>query len=170
MSSQQVIIIAVVLVLVALGFGYILGASRTENATPTTKETTQTSDLPLPPEPTLIEEETPPERLYISRETIEGLYYGLTYEAAEEKFGFPSDETESEYDPGVEGYTSPFVIYWHVWKNKDGSKARLGFVDNKLDRKQFIGKSGDSEIPLPPHLDVDNYGKILGMEGENKNR
>ena len=161
MSSQQVIIIAVVLVLIALSFGYVIGASRSV-------DTPIASPEPKPePEPITTEEEEPvPERPYISRETVEGLYYGLTYEAAEKKFGFPSDETESEYDRGVEGYTSPFVIYWHVWNNEDGSRARLGFVENKLERKQFIAADGNSEIPLPPHLDVKNYDKILGIDGE----
>ena len=168
MSSQQILIIVVVLALIALGFGYILGAARTANAP--TQQTTEIPKPAAPPEVTLSEGEVAPERSYISRETVEGLYYGLTYEAAEEKFGFPSDETESEYDRGVAGYTSPFVIYWHVWNNEDGSKARLGFVDKKMDRKQFIAADGTSEIPLPPHLDVDNYGKILGMEGEDRRR
>jgi len=167
MSSQQVILIALVLVVVALSLGYVMGASR--NAVVPAPEPAASS-VPAQPVVVQMEEEPAPKRIPISRETVEGLFYGLTYEAAEEKFGFPSDETESEYDHGVEGYTSPFVIYWHVWNNEDGSKARLGFVDNKLDRKQFIAADGSSEIPLPPNLDVKNYGKILGMEGEEKGR
>ncbi len=168
MSSQQVILIVLVLVVVALSLGYVMGVSRT---TEVPASEFDAASVTVPP-PVLVqpEEEPAPKRIPISRETVEGLYYGLTYEAAEEKFGFPSDETESEYDHGVEGYTSPFVIYWHIWKNEDGSKARLGFVDNKLDRKQFIAADGSSEIPLPPNLDVKNYGKILGMEGEEKGR
>ena len=166
MSSQQILIIVVVLALITLGFGYILGASRTANA-----PTQQTTEIPkpiVPPEATVIEEEVTQERPHISRETVEGLYYGLTYVAAEEKFGFPSDETESEYDRGVEGYTSPFVIYWHVWNNEDGSKVRLGFINKKMERKQFIAADGISEIPESPLADVKNYGKILGMEGEDE--
>jgi len=168
MSSQQVILIAVVLVVIALSLGYVMGASR--NAKSPVSESAAAPVLLPPPVVVLPEGEPAPKRIPINRETVEGLYYGLTYEAVEEKFGFPSDETESEYDHGVEGYTSPFVIYWHVWNNEDGSKARLGFVDNKLDRKQFIAADGSSEIPLPPNLDVKNYGKILGMEGEEKGR
>lgn len=167
MSTNNVLIIIAVVVAVALGLGYILGASR-QAQTPVAEPVAVPGAVLLAT--TEGEEEQPPPRSFISRETVEGLYFGLTYEAAEELFGFPSDETESEYDRGVEGYTSPFVIYWHVWGNEDGSRARLGFINNKMDRKQFIAADGVSEIPESPHVDVENYGKILGMEGEDKKR
>lgn len=92
----------------------------------------------------------------ITRETVEGLYYGLALTDIEEMFGRVSDFMETEYEPGVSGYTSPFVIIWHHWNNEDGSKAKLGFVDNKLYRKQFLDAGNTALLPEPePFYDPD---------------
>ncbi|MCK5861680.1 MAG: hypothetical protein KAH38_04295 [Candidatus Hydrogenedentes bacterium] len=169
MSSQNVMVIVLVLVGAALGAGYIIGISRSDPiSVPEGGDISESSTEVLEEEKG--EEELLPARPFISRETVEGLYYGLSYEAAAEKFGFSSDESETEYEQGVQGYTSPYVIHWHVWNNEEGSRVRLGFIDNKMDRKQFIASDGISEIPESPHTDVKNYGKILGMEGERNRR
>lgn len=160
MSSKAVMMGAIVFFALFIGLGFLLAG--TEPVPPPDMQ----SDAPpeFVQEVTLAEGEVEaPTRKYIARETVEGLYYGISYEYAEETFGFPSDEDDSEYDPGVDGYTSPFVIHWHVWKNEDGTKARLGFINNKMDRKQFIEADGTDALPESPHVDVDNYGRYLGI-------
>ena len=89
------------------------------------------------------EEPAMPQRESISEATVEGLYLGHSYESVEELFGLVSDSSESEYDRGIEGYTSPFTIVWHTWENPDGTRVRLGFVNDKLERKQFLRRDGE---------------------------
>ncbi len=163
MSPKAALIVGAAVLAVVLGLGYVLSVTQPVRA-PVSEtaplEKTTAPDITLTP----YEDETPTERPFITQETVENLYYGLSYEQAEEKFGFPSDEHTTEHDPGVEGYTPPFLIHWHVWENEDGSKARLGFVNNRLDRKHYIEPDGSDALPVAPHLDVDRYGDILGIE------
>ena len=162
MSPKIALVGGLAVLIAVLGLGFILGTTQTEPTPPAEPPSQQMNGEPEPlPE---LPEEKPEERPHIARDTVENLYYGLSYEQAEELFGFASDYSESEYDPGVEGYTSPFVILWHEWENEDGSKARLGFVNNRMERKQFIEPDGTAALPDAPHLDVDSYGDILGIE------
>ena len=145
MSFQGLMITGALVVLAAVLLGAAaltwLQPMRMPDETPAPVEDAQ----PAPPD----EKEEQKSITAITREQVEGLYYGLPYAEAEQLFGGEADAVETEYDRGVEGYTSPFVITWYVWKNEDGSKARLGFVKDKLYRKQFIASDGRSTLPEP---------------------
>ncbi len=123
MSSQGLMITGALAVLAAVLLGAValtwLQPVRMPEDPPTLVE-----DTPLTTE----EEEEQGRTSAITREQVEGLYYGLQYAEAAQLFGGEADVIETEYDRGVEGYTSPFVITWYIWKNENGSKARLGFV------------------------------------------
>lgn len=112
----------------------------------------QSGSLPTLPEGEFVKEgEAIQERAVITREMVDALYLGVSVEEVETRWGMMSDEMESEYDPGIQGYTAPFSIVWHTWNNPDGTKVRLGFIGKKLDRKQFHEKDGTfttSEIDL----------------------
>ena len=144
MSSQGLMITGALAVLAAVLLGAValtwLQPVRMPEDPPTLVE-----DTPLTTE----EEEEQGRTSAIKREQVEGLYYGLQYAEAAQLFGGEADVIETEYDRGVEGYTSPFVITWYIWKNENGSKARLGFVKDKLYRKQFIAADGRSTLPEP---------------------
>ncbi len=145
MSSQRVIITGAVTVLVVV----LLGAATLTWLQPVhmPEETTGFVEETLPE--TTDKKEEPDRISAITQEQVEGLYYGLKYVEAEQLFGSAADAIETEYDRGVEGYTSPFVITWYVWNNQDGSKARLGFVKDKLYRKQFLAADGHATLPEP---------------------
>ncbi|HDP36130.1 MAG TPA: hypothetical protein ENN29_13610 [Candidatus Hydrogenedentes bacterium] len=165
MSLRNSILTALIVAGLVLGAGYILGLARTEPAPDAEETETPPPVAAVNPDPSPAgepEEEAP--KIHITREMVEKMYYGLSYEDAAQLFGATSDEWDTEYNQGVEGYTSPFIIHWHVWKNEDGSKARLGFVNKKLERKQYIAADGDNLLPEAPHTDVENYGHILGIE------
>ncbi|HOD94948.1 MAG TPA: hypothetical protein PLQ42_09985 [Candidatus Hydrogenedentes bacterium] len=87
----------------------------------------------------------------ISKDMVDALLLGMTVEEVEALWGRISDEMESEYDPGIKGYTSPYAILWHTWNNPDGTRVKLGFINRKLDRKHFYYRDGNfttSEVDL----------------------
>jgi len=135
-STNQVL--SIVLIVLCLTLLITLVAKRV--ATGTAPETGV-----APPPVRLPEGEIPepvPERESISEETIEKLYLGYTYEELEDRFGVPADERKSEYHRDATGYTAPHTIVWYTWANPDSTVVRLGFINNKLERKQFIRKDG----------------------------
>ncbi len=84
----------------------------------------------------------PPERRTIAESEIEKLYLGYRYEEIEDLFGIEADERESEYCRDPNGYIAPHTIVWYIWNNPDDTRVRLGFINNKLERKQFLRKDG----------------------------
>lgn len=145
MSSQGMIITGAVVVLIAVLLGAVALNQRQAQLAPAETPMMTEEDAMA----TLSNDETPAEKPYIEREQVEGLYYGLQYADVEALFGAEADAVDTEYDPGVNGYTAPFIITWYVWNNEDGSQARLGFVKDKLYRKQFITKQGTPALPEP---------------------
>lgn len=83
-------------------------------------------ELKAPPE------EPPPQPRMVTAEEYNELLTGMTYWQVVDIIGDESDESSSEYHPGVEGYTHPSLTVWHEWRNEDGSFVRLGFVSDKL--------------------------------------
>jgi hypothetical protein len=112
------------------------------------------------PAPEAAEPPEPPAPAPISREMVDKLLYGMTYENVMERFGRESDETETEYDSGTPGYTSPSVTVWHRWDNPDGSAARVGFVNKKLERKVFVDAGGAPSGGTEPELWKDKEFKL----------
>lgn len=87
----------------------------------------------------------------IREEMVDTLYLGQSYENVEALWGVSSDKQESEYQRGIEGYTSPHSIVWHTWNNPDDTRVRLGFINGKLERKEFYRLDGhkiSNEIDL----------------------
>ena len=109
-------------------------------------------ESPAPPEPSA--------PAPVSREMVDKLLYGMTYENVMERFGRESDETETEYDQGTPGYTSPSVTVWHRWDNPDGSAVRVGFVNHKLERKVFVDAGGAPSGGTEPELWKDKEFKL----------
>lgn len=145
MPLNKILITALVVFCVALlitlaGKKTLTGPAREMEAVP----------IPIP----LPEGEIPqpvPERESISETAIEKLYLGYSYEEIEDLFGIPADERESEYRRDATGYTAPHTIVWYTWENPDSTLVRLGFINNKLERKQFIRKDGiviNNEVKL----------------------
>lgn len=141
MSLQNIVIIAFVVLCVFLAFALLRSQPV---VTPSGQE------IPAPPAPPVTavtpipegEPETPP-RQSIAEESVDKLYLGLSYEQVEELFGVPSDDQESEYDRGIDGYTSPHTIVWHTWANPNNTRVRLGFINGKLEKKQFYRRDGE---------------------------
>ena len=141
MSLQNAIIIVLVVLCVFLAFTLL--RSRPVDMPPG-------QELPPPPVPPEAAAELLPEgepevspRQPITEESLEKLYLGLSYEQVEGLFGVPSDDQESEYDRGIDGYTSPHTIVWHTWNNPNDTRVRLGFINGKLEKKQFYRRDGE---------------------------
>ncbi len=108
------------------------------------KEQPAESPAPAPAQAPAPEPEAPP-RAPLPPEILDKLLYGMTYAQVVEKTGCEADETESEYDWGEAGYTSPTLTVWRTWKNPDGSLLKVGFVDEKLDQKRFVTRDQPEE-------------------------
>jgi len=140
MSTNHIILAVLALMCVLLIIGLAGNSRSTVSETETESlNPVETTTAILTPEG----EYTEPVREPISETTIEELYLGYTYEQIEEMFGYPADERESEYCRDKEGYTAPFTIVWYTWENPDNTKIRLGFINNKLERKHFIRRDGN---------------------------
>ena len=113
-----------------------------------------------PPAPEAPEPPEPPAPAPVTGEMVDKLLYGMTYENVMERFGRESDETETEYEQGTPGYTSPSVTVWHRWDNPDGSAARVGFVNQKLERKVFVDAAGGTSGGTEPELWKDKEFKL----------
>ncbi len=128
--------------LLAAVLGLPLVISLTKEPEPAPAPAPIAVSVPVPAVPPVVE---PPPRPVVTQEMVEKLLYGMTYEQVAEKFGGESDDMGSEYDRGTAGYTSPTVTVFHVWKNPDGSRARVGFVNGKLESKTYLGRGSDPE-------------------------
>ena len=82
----------------------------------------------------------PPPKPVIDAAILDKLLYGMTYEQVVAVVGVEADETESQYERDKTGYTGPTLTVWKTWVNPDGSKLRAGFVESKLEQKQFKRK------------------------------
>lgn len=104
--------------------------------------------VPLAPYTAHVEEKELPR---ITKAMVDALLLGVTIEEVEDQWERISDDMESEHHPGLQGYTSPYVVLWHSWNNSDGTRVKLGFINKKLDRKQFYYRDGNfstSEVDL----------------------
>ena len=154
MGDKGVWIIAAVLAAGLAAFIALRGAPTAPPppAPPAAPEATAppATEAPAPPEPPAP----------VTGEMVEKLLYGMTYENVMERFGRESDETETEYDQGTPGYTSPSVTVWHRGDNPDGSAARVGFVNQKLERKVFVDAGGAPSGGTEPELWKDKEFKL----------
>ena len=92
-------------------------------------------------------EPAPPAKAPLDAAILEKLMYGMTYEQVVEVVGTEADESESQFERDKTGYTAPILTVWKTWMNPDGSKLRVGFVEGKLEQKQFKRRerNGDRE-------------------------
>ena len=141
MSLQNIIIIVLVIICVLLMFALLRSEPVTAPQAPPSQVSTPPPTPVAPPAPEGEPEVTP--RQPISEADVDKLYLGVTYEQVEELFGLPSDEQESEYDRGIDGYTSPHTIVWHTWVNPNNTRVRLGFINGKLEKKLFHRRDGE---------------------------
>lgn len=134
MFSKNTLIVILVLICVLLGLALLTkGTNTPPPATEPMPPAAPSPPLTLDPEG----EAVVPVRQSISAEMVEKLYLGQTYEAVETLWGISADDHESEYERGIEGYTSPHTTVWYTWDNPDKTRVRLGFIDGKLERKEF---------------------------------
>lgn len=137
MSLQNVIIVVLIVICALLLFALFSSKPVIE---PAVQQNAQ-PPVVVPPAP---EGEPPvPPRQPITEEAVNKLYLGLAYEEVEALVGIGSDERESEYQRGIDGYTSPHTVVWHTWLNPDDTRVRLGFVDGKLEKKEFYRRDGE---------------------------
>ncbi len=144
-SSNQVLTVVLIVLCLVLLLSFVANKATTSPA----RDVEVASPPVLLPEGELLE--PVPERKSITEDEIDKLYLGYTYEELEDLFGISADERESEYRRDATGYTAPHTIVWYTWKNPDDTVIRLGFINNKLERKQFIRKDGtviSNEIKL----------------------
>ncbi|MGI6137673.1 MAG: hypothetical protein ACOYI9_01435 [Candidatus Hydrogenedentales bacterium] len=147
MSLKTILIVALSLICILL----LIALLQKKEEAPS--EAAATTEL-VPPDPTPLDitpesEELP--RITITEAMVDKLYLGHSYEDIEALWGAGSDESESEYRRPSDGYTSPFTIVWHIWNNPNRTRVRLGFVNNKLERKEFYRLDGykiSNEIDL----------------------
>jgi hypothetical protein len=93
---------------------------------------------PPPPEP------EPPAKPVFDATVLDKLLYGMTYEQVVDIVGTDADESESQLERDKTGYTGPTLTVWKTWVNPDGSKLRVGFVESKLEQKQFKRRERDN--------------------------
>ncbi len=96
------------------------------------------------PSPATAAVEAPPAKLVLDAAILGKLLYGMSYEQVVAVVGAEADETETQYDRDKTGYTGPMLTIWKTWINPDGSKLRVGFVESKLEQKQFKLKERNS--------------------------
>lgn len=94
---------------------------------------TPAPEIPAAPQAEESAEEHP---LVVSLEIYDSLRYGITYPEAVELIGGLETESYTEYDGGVDGFTSPTVTVWYKWVNPDRSSMSLGFISKKLAEKK----------------------------------
>ena len=101
-----------------------------------------TASAPVPPP-----EPPPPAKPVLDAAVLEKLLYGMTYDQVVAIVGAEADETESQFERDKTGFTGPTLTVWKTWVNPDGSKLRVGFVESKLEQKQFKrkGPGGESD-------------------------
>lgn len=96
---------------------------------PTPAPATSAPALPPPPES--------PAKPVVDAAILDKLLNGMTYDQVVAVVGGDADDTESQYERDKTGYVGPTLTVWKTWMNPDGSKLRVGFVENKLEQKQF---------------------------------
>lgn len=147
----------IIIAVLAAGLAAVIALRGTQSAP---EPETPPAPAAAAPAPESAEPPEPPAPAPISREMVDKLLYGMTYENVMERFGRESDETETEYDQGTPGYTSPSVTVWHRWDNPDGSAARVGLVNHKLERKVFVDAGGAPSGGTEPELWKDKEFKL----------
>jgi hypothetical protein len=71
----------------------------------------------------------------ITKAQYDALRTGMTYDEVSDLIGALETEASSEYQPRTQ-YTEATATSWLIWKNPNGSFARLGFISGKLAEKQ----------------------------------
>jgi len=110
----------------------------------------------LPPPPP-----EPPPKPVIGAAVLEKLLYGMTYDQVVAVVGTDADDSESQFERDKTGYAGPTLTVWKTWVNPDGSKLRVGFVESKLEQKQFKRKGRDNaseEVIGTPKTEVPLLG------------
>ncbi len=101
---------------------------------------------PAPPAPAT---QPPPEpasaKPVLDAAVLDKLLYGMTYDQVVAVVGVEADETETQYEKDKTGYTGPTLTVWKTWMNPDGSNLRVGFVESKLEEKQFRRRERNDE-------------------------
>ena len=109
-----------------------------------TPSTTSTAPVPAPAPaataPVALPSQEPPAKPVLDAAMLDKLLYGMTYDQVVAVLGGEADESESQYERDKTGYTGPTLTVWKTWVNPDGSKLRVGFVESKLEQKQFRPK------------------------------
>ncbi len=110
------------------------------------------SSLPAPPTapapatpPAPVSPPSPPAKPVIGAAILEKLLYGMTYDQVVVVVGTEADDSESQFERDKTGYAGPTLTVWKTWVNPDGSKLRVGFVESKLEQKQFKRKERGNE-------------------------
>jgi len=128
----------VALLAVAVLLVPMMVSKRNQSPTPAPVSTETPTPSP-PPAP------EPPAKPLIGAAVLDKLLYGMTYEQVVELVGADADDSESQFERDKTGYTGPTLTVWKTWVNPDGSKLRVGFVESKLEQKQFKYKGSDRE-------------------------
>ncbi len=99
------------------------------------------------PAPVAPQDPPPPAKPVLDAAVLEKFLYGMTYDQVVAIVGTEADETESQFERDKTGFTGPTLTVWKTWVNPDGSKLRVGFVESKLEQKQFKrkGPGGESD-------------------------
>ncbi len=134
MENKSIIAGVVVLLLAVLLVPMTLSRL---NRTPSTSTAPVAAPAPATPPPVAPPSQEPPARPVLDAAILDKLLYGMTYSQVVAVLGGEADESESQYERGKTGYTGPTLTIWKTWVNPDGSKLRVGFVESKLEQKQF---------------------------------
>lgn len=130
--------IAVAVLVVAVLLVPMLLSKRNPSPAPVPAPAPASTPIPTPPPP------EPPAKPVIDAAILDKLLYGMTYQQVVAVVGADADETESQYERDKTGYAGPTLTIWKTWMNPDGSKLRVGFVESKLEQKQFKRKERNS--------------------------
>jgi len=145
LENKSLIIVAALLVVAVLLVPMLLTKSQQQPAPPPPAASAP-APVPVPAPPP----ETSPARPVVSPDMLDKLLYGMTYDQVQEVVGAEADETETQYAKDKTGYTGPTLTVWKTWVNPDGSKLRVGFVENKLEQKEFKRRERDRDTEERP--------------------
>ena len=127
-----------IMVIAAISTALVLGVWQRRSSVPASPQDSSEGKASSAPASTPETQSPPPRQVTeITRTQFDALLYGMTYEQVLEILGRAEDDAYTVYDRGLEGYTSPTLTVWMIWKNADGSRLKLGFISNKLSDKIF---------------------------------
>ena len=136
MEHKNLVVAVVVLVVAVLLVPMLVSKW---NRAPEPPQAPAAVPTPAPP-PAPAPAEAPPAKPVVDAAVLGKLLYGMTYEQVVAVLGREADDTETQYERDKTGYTGPTLTVWKTWMNPDGSKLRVGFVESKLEQKQFKRK------------------------------